>query len=248
MATSSSASCVASSASSRVEQHPAADPAYPGLDLDQQRLERRGVAVGGRAGQGRRGPRPRACRPPCHVLRVAGRWSGTIPIVSLPARLGRLRQVERLGVGRFRVGVALPRRRARVRRRGEGAGRQLGAAARHPRPVPRGGADPAPRRLRPRRPGLRRRRGRRHAVLRDVLRRPRHGRRPARTRAGRLPVDDARPGPQAGARARRAAPQRDRSTATSSRPNLLLRTAAQPHAADRGRPRGGEGDRCTRPG
>src|SRR3954453_20604852 len=30
-----------------------------------------------------------------------GRGSGTIPTVSLPARLGRLRQVERLGVGGF---------------------------------------------------------------------------------------------------------------------------------------------------
>ena len=77
---------------------------------------------------------------------------------------------------RLRLGVALPRRRARVRRRGEGARRQLGAAARHPRPVPAGGADPAAGRLRLRRPGLRRRRGRRHAVLRDVVRRPGHGR------------------------------------------------------------------------
>src|SRR6476646_1157097 len=31
----------------------------------------------------------------------AGRWSGTIPTVSLPARLGRLRQLDRLGVGGF---------------------------------------------------------------------------------------------------------------------------------------------------
>src|SRR4051794_26871870 len=30
-----------------------------------------------------------------------GRWSGTIPTVSLPARLGRLQQVGRLGVGGF---------------------------------------------------------------------------------------------------------------------------------------------------
>ena len=85
------------------------------------------------------------------------------------------------GGRRLRVGVALPRRRARVRRRGEGARGQLGPAARHPRPVPAGGADPATGRLRPRRPGLRRRRGRRHAVLRDDVRRPGHGRGPARS-------------------------------------------------------------------
>ncbi len=49
---------------------------------------------------GTRCPRSRACRPPCPSSE-RGRWSGTIPTVSLPARLGRLRQVDRLGVGGF---------------------------------------------------------------------------------------------------------------------------------------------------
>ena len=84
----------------------------------------------------------------CHVLRVGGRWSGgsgTIPSVSLPARLGRLRQVDRLGVGGFASVWLYRDDELAVRRRGEGACRQLGPAARHPRPLPAGGPDPAAR-------------------------------------------------------------------------------------------------------
>ncbi|NHA01166.1 hypothetical protein G5V59_18450 [Nocardioides sp. W3-2-3] len=94
---------------------------------------------------------------------------------------------------------------SRLPGRGEGPRRQLGAAGRRDRALPGGGALPAPGRLRPRGAGLRHRRGRRDAVLRDDLRRPRHRRGP--DRAG-LPGARARPGrgpDGAGGRRRRGA-------------------------------------------
>ena len=78
----------------RVQQHPAHDPLHARLDRREQRIERRGVAGGGRAGQDVEVHLVAHADHPLAGLRHTTR-------VSLPARLGRLRRIERLGAGGF---------------------------------------------------------------------------------------------------------------------------------------------------
>ena len=77
-----------------MQQHPAHDPLHARLDRREQVVERGGVAGGGRAGQDVEVHLVAHADHPLAGLRHTTR-------VSLPARLGRLRRIERLGAGGF---------------------------------------------------------------------------------------------------------------------------------------------------
>ena len=83
-----------------IEQHPAADPADAGLDLHEQRLER---LVGRRRRPGRQRLESLGLVRVVHPVRPPSAVAGPAqyPACPSPSRLGRLRQVERLGVGGF---------------------------------------------------------------------------------------------------------------------------------------------------